>query len=102
MDAAGDSPATLLVVDERGRETVVARVDASCPDMVLVDLLARVQLAARRGGQRLLIRGAPSDLRELIELCGLSCVLALEPRRQPELGEQLGVEEVVEPGDAAL
>jgi ABC-type transporter Mla MlaB component len=102
MGAARDSPATLVVVDASGTETVVARVDAACPDMVLVDLLARVQLAARRGGQRLLIRGAPGALRELIELCGLSCVLAVEPRGQAELGEQLGVEEVVEPGDPAF
>jgi ABC-type transporter Mla MlaB component len=39
-----------------------------------VDALARLQLAARRGGCRLLLHGAPSGLAWLIELCGLERV----------------------------
>jgi hypothetical protein len=93
------SSATLIVVDEKGHETVVAHLDPGCPDMVLVDVLARVQLATRRGGLGLLLRDPSRELRELIDLCGLGCVLALEPRGQPELGEELGVEEVMQPGD---
>jgi hypothetical protein len=102
MRDARDSPATLVVVDEQGDETLVAHLAASCPDLVLIDLLARMHLATRRGGMGLRIRDASPALRELIEFCGLGCVLAVEPRRQPELGEQLGVEEVVQPADPPL
>jgi hypothetical protein len=102
MRDARDKATTLVVVDDQGDETLVAHLDASCPDMVLVDLLARMHLAARRGGMGLRIRDASPRLIELIELCGLSRVLALEPRRKPELGEELGVEEVVKPADPAL
>jgi hypothetical protein len=97
-----DSSTTLVVVDEQGGETLVAHLDASCPDMVLIDLLARVHLASRRGGMGLRIRDATPRLRELIELCGLTCVLALEARREPELREQLGADEVVKPADPAV
>ena len=42
---------------------------------------------------------ASEELGGLLDLLGLAGVLALEPRRQPELGEQVGVEEVVQPRD---
>lgn len=40
-------------------------------DLAAIDALARVALAARRGGCPLLLRGASPHLRELIELAGL-------------------------------
>jgi hypothetical protein len=58
-----------------------------------------MQLAARRVGWKLQVRTACPELCELIELAGLDEVLALEPLRQPEHREELGVEEVVEPAD---
>ncbi len=70
--------------------------------MVLIDLLARMHLATRRGGMGLRIRDATPRLVELIELCGLTCVLACEPVRQPELGKEFGVDEVVKPADPPL
>jgi anti-anti-sigma regulatory factor len=39
-----------------------------------IDALARLQLAARRGGCRLLLRGVPVDLHRLLALCGLERV----------------------------
>jgi hypothetical protein len=45
------------------------------PDLWVVDQLARLQLAARRLGCSLRLRGAPSQLRELIELAGLSDII---------------------------
>ena len=39
-----------------------------------IDALARLQLAARRGGCRLLLRGGSAQLAWLIELCGLERV----------------------------
>jgi anti-anti-sigma regulatory factor len=40
-----------------------------------VDALARLQLAARRGGCRLILRGVSVDLADLLALCGLDLVL---------------------------
>ena len=88
----------LLIVDADTDE-VVARVDARRPDLALVDALARLQLDARRRGGRLRLRNASDELRGLLELVGLADVLAVEPRRQPELGKELGVEEVMQPRD---
>ena len=60
----------------------------------LVDVLARLQLVARRHGFELRVLETGEEVRCVIELAGLSAVLALEPRRQPEEREQrLGVEE---------
>jgi ABC-type transporter Mla MlaB component len=44
-------------------------------DAVAVDALARLQLAARRHGCRVRLRNASLELRELVELMGLSDVL---------------------------
>ena len=66
---------------------------------VVVDLLARLHLAARRRGVELRIREADPELRELISLAGLDSVLGVdvlrvEQRRQAEeRKELLGVEE---------
>jgi hypothetical protein len=73
-------------------------------DLGIVDALARLQLAARRSGYEVSVADAPNDLRELIELAGLSDVLrVVEPRRQPEEREErLGVEEERELPDSAV
>ena len=56
-------------------------------DVLTVDALARLQLSARRHGRRLRVRDASDDLQDLIDLAGLSEVLGIEPRRQPEQRE---------------
>ena len=45
------------------------------PDAVTVEALARLQLAARRHGCRVRLRGASPELRELVAFMGLSDVL---------------------------
>jgi anti-anti-sigma regulatory factor len=71
--------------------------------LATVDALARLQLAARRQGLELRLRGPQRELRELIELAGLTAVLGVEPRREAEeRKERLGVEEEGELGDAVL
>ena len=45
------------------------------PDLSVVDRLARLQLHASRVGYSIRLRGAPSQLRELIELAGLSGIV---------------------------
>jgi hypothetical protein len=93
-------------------------VSALPPDVVTIDALARLELAARRGGLRFRLHDASDQLRDLIAFAGLSDVLGacgadgegidrpfrrtparpdagiasdalrLEPGRQAEQGEQ--------------
>jgi hypothetical protein len=70
-------------------------------ELALVDVLARLQLEARRHGFELRVVESGEEVRCVIELAGLSAVLALEPKRQPEEREQgLDVEEEGELGDS--
>jgi hypothetical protein len=94
-----DTPTIVVMVVRDGNELVVARLDAGKPDLALVDAFVRLQLSARRNGWVMRLVDVSEELRGLLELVGLSDVLTLEPWREPELGEQLGVEEVVQPGD---
>lgn len=91
---------------DRDRGVVVCDVSAvTAPDLVTVEVLARLRLTARRLGWRLEVRGACAGLRELAGLLGLAGAL-LQPGGQPEQREQpVDVVEVVErrdppPGDA--
>jgi hypothetical protein len=78
------------------------------PDLVLVDLLARVRLTAGRLGADLVVLGAPPELEQLLALVGLLAVVPVAPRRaselsrEPEPREEPGVEEVVDVGDPAV
>ncbi|MZE75516.1 STAS domain-containing protein [Streptomyces sp. SID5475] len=80
------------------------------PDLATVEALARLRLTARRLGCRLRLRNAGPELRALLHLLGLDAVLGArgaaagaEPWGQAEEGEEVrGVEEGVEPGDAAV
>ena len=76
------------------------------PDCGTVDALARLQLAAGRLGQRVLLFGAVPRLVELVEMAGLADVLPAVPRSGVEVireaeerEEALGVEEERDPGD---
>jgi ABC-type transporter Mla MlaB component len=97
------------LLELREADTVVCRVGALDPDAVTIDVLARVQLTARRRGGRIELEGVSAELRELLLFAGLGEVLPLvatsgvEPRGQPEEREQpLGVEEEADPGDRAI
>jgi ABC-type transporter Mla MlaB component len=77
-------------------------------DAVTVEVLARLQLTARRLGRRVRFKDAQSELQRLLCLSGLDEVLpcgpasGLEPRGQAEEGEQArGVQEERDPGDPA-
>jgi anti-anti-sigma regulatory factor len=89
--------AVLIVSADTGQ--VLGYVDATSPDLALVESLARLQLRARRRGEGVRLRNVSADLRGLLELVGLTDVLAVEPEREAELGEQLRVDEVMQPGD---
>lgn len=49
------------------------------PDLAAVEALARLRLAAGRGGHRVVLRGASARLRELLALTGLEGVLPPGP-----------------------
>ncbi|WP_143064616.1 STAS domain-containing protein [Streptomyces colonosanans] len=69
------------------------------PGLGAVDLLARLQLAARRAGGRILLRDPDLALGALLNLVGLSFELEGQvEQREPALG----VEEEVEPGESAV
>jgi hypothetical protein len=99
MSTSAGTPTTLVFVDQDGTEKVVGHVDAARPDLALVDALARLQLVARGRGRRLCLRDPTAELCCLLSLVGLADALGVEPRRQAELGEELGGDEVVQPGD---
>ncbi|MFF9283846.1 STAS domain-containing protein [Streptomyces griseosporeus] len=66
------------------------------PGLAAVDLLARLQLTARRAGGRIRLRDPDPALHALLHLVGLR----FECEGQPEEREPaLGVQEAVEPGD---
>jgi anti-anti-sigma regulatory factor len=92
--------ATVVLVAHDKTELVLGTLDAEPPGLALVDALLRFQLAARRHGCDVRLRDVCEEFRGLLELVGLDGVVALEPRRQAEGGKELGVDEVVEPGDS--
>lgn len=90
-------------------EAALAIVEADLlglPYLVAIDALCRASLRARRRDTRLEIWDPSPELRELIELCGLTEVMpcregsALEARREAEQREQpVRVEEERDPGE---
>ena len=64
-------PAPLVEVD----------VGALAADAVTIDVLAHLQLSARRLGRRVQLRNVSDELQELIDFAGLTDVLGLEPGR---------------------
>jgi hypothetical protein len=96
---ARDRRATLVVVVDDGMELVVGHMGPEPPDLACVNRVARLQLAARRCGWSLVVRDPHPGLGGLLALVGLADVIALEPLGQPELGKQLRVDEVMQPGD---
>ena len=67
------APSAVVVLVRDGAEVLLGPVYAaeSC-DLTLVDDLLRVQLAARRFGWCIRLRQVRDDLRELIELIGIT------------------------------
>ena len=64
--------------------------DVGMPDVGVVDLLARLQLAAGRCGGRISLRRASPQLLELVALCGLCDALPLTPRVDDRAGRTAG------------
>lgn len=109
-DDGGGSRAVVMIVD--GDEVVVWEPPLGVrPDLAVIDRLTRMQLDARRRGYVLRLRNPCVDMLALVELVGLSELFGVDAAEplgsvevlgQPERGEQLGVQEVVEADDAAV
>lgn len=95
-----------VLLEVSDAETVLCDLGAIAePDAALIDLLARLQLEARRSSLRIRFLGASDETKDLLELVGLENVvpceeLSLEPRGQAEQREPSGgVEEEGDPPD---
>jgi hypothetical protein len=67
---------------------------ALASDATTLDVLARVQLVARRVGVEARLRDVSEELLDLIAFAGLADVLRVEPEGKPEKREErLGLEE---------
>lgn len=89
----------VVILLEEGTEVVAASLHAREPDLALVDALLRMKLIARRCGWRMRLDDPSDELRALLDFVGLGEALGLEACGKAELGEQGGVQEVVQPGD---
>ena len=78
------------VLRASGAEVVLCDVDAVPADAVTVDALGRLQLAARRNGCQVRIRGASVELCALVEFMGLSDVICARGRPRPKEERWLG------------
>ena len=67
----------------RKDRVLLCDVKGADPHAATVDALARLQLAAKRRGFRVRMRGASIELLELVDLMGLSEILAGEPGPTP-------------------
>jgi hypothetical protein len=95
-----DASTTVAIIAGDGTELATTPVRAGHHELILVDAIMRLQLVARRGGCRVRLTGVDERLSGLLELLGLTCVLELEARREPELREQLRIQEVMQAGDS--
>ncbi|MFJ8107022.1 STAS domain-containing protein [Streptomyces sp. NPDC096132] len=97
---AGLADAVRALLETDGTGVVVCDVAGlGPPGLAAVDLLARLQLAARRAGGRIRLRAPDPALRALLRLVGLPVEVEGEAEeREPPLG----VEVEVEPGEAAV
>ncbi len=65
-----------VLLEHGGAEVALCDVRGVAADAVTVDVLARLQLAARRHGCQVRLRHASGELRELLAFMGLREVLA--------------------------
>lgn len=74
-DLAGLCARVCALLSAAGASVAVCDVSAVDPDAGTIEALARLQLAARRTGCRVLLRNASPDLRALVAFMGLTDVL---------------------------
>jgi hypothetical protein len=102
--ARADIPAlcrrVAMLLETSGADIALCDVTELPANAAAVDAVARIQLAARRMGRRLVLREAADDLLDLLAFVGVAGALGIEPWRQAEEREERGgVEEERELGD---
>jgi hypothetical protein len=102
--ARADIPAlcrrVAMLLETSGADIALCDVTELPVNAAAVDAVARIQLAARRMGRRLVLREAADDLLDLLAFVGVAGALGIEPWRQAEEREERGgVEEERELGD---
>jgi len=75
VDLPGLCARVCSLLAENGTSVALCDVDGVRPDAVVVDALARLQLAARRRGCQVRLRNASEDLVDLVAFMGLTDVL---------------------------
>ena len=96
--ARADLPAicgdVAALLEATGADVALCDVGGLPADLVAIDALARIQLAARRKGRQVVLRHAADDLRDMLAFVGLAGALRIEPGGQAEQRKQgVGVEE---------
>jgi hypothetical protein len=68
-------------MDREKRRTIVCDIGAlaDCPDVLTIDILARLQLVLRPYDIEIVLSGASEELVELLGFTGLEDVLRVEP-----------------------
>ena len=74
-DLPGLCDRVCALLESAGADVVLCDVRSVATDVVTVDALARLQLAAQRRGCRVVLQSAPDDLRRLVAFMGLADVL---------------------------
>ena len=74
-DLPGLCERVCTLLETSGADVAFCEVNGVAPDAVTADALARLQLAAGRRGCQVRLRGASSDLLELLDFMGLRDVL---------------------------
>lgn len=90
---------------DRDRVVVCDVAGLGPPGLAAVELLARLQLTARRAGGRIRLRDPAPALLALLGLVGLTFDVEVERQGEGQTEERepaLCVEEAVEPGDPAV
>jgi len=77
-DLPGLCDRVCALLAEADTDTVLCDVRGVATDVVTVDALARLQLAARRRGCRVVLQHASDDLHRLVAFMGLADVLVEE------------------------
>ena len=87
MGRQGHIDATVVLVCGDADLTSWPFVSPSCPDLAVVDRLARLQLLARRLGCRIRLQDTCPELDALLDLVGLTAILTgAEPHSPSDSG----------------
>ena len=89
--------ARVVIVRADGTRDATWLVGDGPPDLSVVARLARLQLECRRAGSHMHLEQVTARLGELLDLTGLGGQVGWQPERGEEA---VGLEEIVDPGDA--